>query len=93
MSNYTDPNISVESIALELKMSSVYLGRVFKQSTSTSVADYILGLRMNYAKELLTTESSINDIAVKTGILNANYFYTKFKKLYGMTPIEFKKIN
>jgi two-component system, response regulator YesN len=92
--NYKDPNISVESIAMELNMSSAYLGRVFKQSTSTSVADYILDLRMNYAKELLrTTDASINDIAIKIGILNANYFYTKFKKLYGMTPTEFKKLN
>lgn len=49
---------------------------------------------MEKARELLlTTESRVRDIAVLTGYRDANYFVRAFKRYYGMTPEEYRKMS
>jgi two-component system, response regulator YesN len=91
-SNYLDQNISLDSIAEAVSMSPLYLGRQFKKAASKSVSDYINELRLKKAEKLLeTTDISINEITLKTGFFNSNYFYILFKKAHGITPTEFRQ--
>lgn len=89
--NYPEYNLSLDTIAGEFDMSSVYLGRLFKKFMMKNISDYILGVRINKAKELLLeSDMPINEIAEKVGLPNTSHFYTQFKKFAGVTPKSFR---
>jgi len=89
--NYMNPDLNVQGISSLLKMSSVYVGKVFKTIESVSLIDYIHDVRLSRALELLrTTEKSVNDIMSKVGYGNQSYFFRMFKKQYGVTPKEYR---
>lgn len=91
--NYMDQNLSIYPISSDVRMSPVYLGRLFKKNTSKSISSYITDVRMEKAKELLlSSDDSINSIAERIGLSNGNYFFTLFKKMNGITPNEFRQI-
>ncbi|CAI6083123.1 AraC family transcriptional regulator [Cohnella sp. JJ-181] len=89
--NYTDANLSLQSIADALKMSSGYLGRYYRSKTSVSVADHINEVRLGHAAALLEqTDDSIVEIIGRTGFSNESYFFKLFKKRTGVTPNEYR---
>jgi len=89
--NALDVNLSLQSVASYFKMSSAYVGRIFKQYENVSVGDYINGHRLDRAREmLLTSDFSVKEIADYLGFNNASYFITLFKKKFGATPKEFR---
>jgi AraC-like DNA-binding protein len=90
--SYMDPNLSINTIADEVKMSSSYLRRLYKKLTSKSIADYINEVRMNNAKKLLIESSySINEISERSGFVNRSYFHKAFKRINGITPSEYRQ--
>jgi len=90
-SNYDNPELSLTLIADAFQLTSNYIGQIFKRKMKMSAVNYIADVRMEHAKELLkNTDFSVAEIAEKIGIANSNYFYTLFKKKYGMTPNEFR---
>ncbi|UVI29387.1 AraC family transcriptional regulator [Paenibacillus spongiae] len=89
--NVLNINLSLQSVASNFKMSSAYVGRIFKQYENVSVGDYINGYRLDKAREMLLSSSfSVKEIADYLGFNNASYFITLFKKKYGLTPKEFR---
>jgi two-component system response regulator YesN len=89
---YTDPNLSINSIAQSIDMSPVYIGRLYKQYTLVTIGDSIAEVRINKSKELLMENKlPIATIAEQIGFLNSSYFYKIFKKWTGITPSEYKK--
>ena len=91
---YGNDNLTADKIAKKVGMSSEYLRRLFKKLMGESINDYISRYRINKAKEfLLNTSVPVSEIALITGFSNANYFYTVFKKINGITPSEFRNIN
>lgn len=89
--NVLDINLNLQTIASYFKMSSAYVGRIFKQYENVSVGDYINGYRLDKAREMLLSSSfSVKEIADYLGFNNASYFITLFKKKYGLTPKEFR---
>jgi YesN/AraC family two-component response regulator len=51
-------------------------------------------MRIEFCKKLLqNTKLSIKDIAVRSGFINYNYFFTAFKKDTGLTPELYRKKN
>jgi YesN/AraC family two-component response regulator len=90
--NYFNINLSRETIAEEVGLSSVYLGRLFLKLTSHAISDYICDFRLQKAKELLmSTGSSVSDISNQVGFTSPNYFHAIFKKAFGVTPSEFRQ--
>lgn len=88
---YPDKNLSLSSCADALSISSVYLGKLFRTSTGKSVAEYITTVRMEHMKHYLEqTNLPINDILEKCGIEKSNYFYTTFKKYFGVSLTEYR---
>ena len=89
--NYTD-NITLEDVSREVNISSYYLSRIFKEGTGENFIDYLTGLRMDKAKELLaTTQLSMKEICAKVGYSDPNYFSKTFKKNVGVTPTEYRE--
>ncbi len=89
--DYTEINMSLQSVASMMHMSPTYLGRMFKKSESISVAEYINEVRLRRAVELLENKSnSVNEIWEKVGFANRSYFFKLFKSKYGTTPREYR---
>ena len=89
---YSEVSFSLSSLADEMDLSSGYLSFLFKNLFGIPFQDYLNNIRMEKAKLLLLTTGLKNyEIAELVGIENFNYFNSKFKKTFGMTPKEFKK--
>ena len=66
-----------------------YLSKRFHTETGMSLREYINQLRIEDAKRLLlSTNVTISEIASKVGFDNISYFSTVFRKLCGVSPIE-----
>lgn len=89
--NYTK-NITLEDVSREVNISTYYLSRIFKESTGNNFIDYLTGLRIDKAKELLsTTQYSMKEICSMSGYVDPNYFSKLFKKNVGVTPTEYRE--
>ena len=67
---------------------------LFKQQTGQTLISYITDLRMNYAAQLLlSTDISVIQIANEVGYDNHSFFSQKFRKRFGVTPVEYRKRN
>lgn len=73
-------------------LSSAYFGKIFATQIGYSFSDYLSNTRMKKAEQLLReTKLPINQISEAIGIMNTNYFYSIFKKKYGMTPLAYRR--
>jgi len=90
-SNYSQ-EITPESVAKQVNMSYSWFRRIFKQYTGFGPAQYIVELKIQKSKELLTnTYMNSQEIAYEVGFDNADYFCTVFKKKTGMSPIKYRE--
>ncbi len=84
--------ISAADIATASGFSPNYLSRKFREAAGIGVHDYLVFIRLrNAAFELITTDDSVTDIALRSGFSDSNYFKDVFKKKYGITPREYRK--
>jgi AraC-like DNA-binding protein len=89
-----DRQLSLNEIAQSINISPWHLCRLFKIGTGTSVTQYVLGLRMQEAKELLeTTCLRIKEIMNQVGIRDESHFARTFKKLFGMSPTQYRALH
>lgn len=88
---FSNPNLSIGSIAQKLNLSSNYLGRMYKTHVGASIQEMTTQRRMEEAKKLLESDNLIiSEIAETVGIMNSAYFYILFKNTYGVTPNEYR---
>lgn len=84
-------DITLESVALEVGLSSQYLSKVFKEKSGTNFIDYITKKRLEFAVELLKRgELNIKEISKMSGYEDSNYFCKIFKKDTGLSPKQFR---
>ena len=86
-------DISLTEIAQTLNYSESYLRHVFKKTSGVSLGEYINTLRLSSAAALLKKNLSVAEIAGMCGFTDANYFAVAFKKKYGVSPRDFKRLN
>lgn len=95
--NYMNQNyqnkLTVKNIADHINMSPSQFSRQFKKQTGTSPYDYLLGIRLTKAKELLkNTSLPISEISYQTGFANDSSFIYFFKKHEEISPLKFRNI-
>ncbi len=89
--NYRE-NLSLKYVADVLCVNSAYLGQIFKKQTGVSFNQYLHKLRINEAKQLLTTTNlKIYEIANTIGYQDVNYFMKKFESALFTTPNTYRK--
>jgi YesN/AraC family two-component response regulator len=90
-SNYTDPSLTVKTMAEKLKISTTYLRKLFQQHYNTTPLKHLNMLRISYAASLLETGYySVEEVAAMSGFYDPKYFSTCFKKHTGASPIDVK---
>ena len=89
--NYTNPVLSVEELANHVCVTRAHLSRVFKTYTLESVHEYLTDLRMQHCRQLIADGKGILDSSIESGFSDYSSFVKTFKKLYDMTPQEFRK--
>lgn len=83
--------ISAKEIADSLKVSSGYLSTVFKSTNGISIPEYIAMQKIKIAKDLLrATDKTLADISNYLSFSSQSYFQSQFKKVEGITPLEYK---
>lgn len=89
--NYRKP-LSLDEVSAQAALSPTYFSKKFKQVTGMGFKEYLNFVRLKHAQTaLLTTTSTITDIALENGFNDSNYFKDLFKKVYGKSPREFRK--
>ena len=92
--NFTDPNLMLQDAARAAGMSHSRFSTVFAQEMGVTFTEYLTGLRMAKARELLkATQLRSSEISSAVGYSDRHYFSYLFKKNTGMTPSEFREKN
>ncbi|CAM4479895.1 response regulator [Paenibacillus xylanexedens] len=85
-------NISLKLLGEQFYMNSAYLGQIFKKHFSISFSDYLNQLRIEEAARLLRrTDQRVYEIATMVGYRDSDYFISRFEKLMGETPAQYRK--
>lgn len=87
-----DKKITLEMIANHLKMSEIHVSRMFKLETGKNLIQYINEQKMSRAVEYMQdTKLKIKDIALKVGFEDQLYFNKVFKKIYQISPSQYRR--
>jgi transcriptional regulator GlxA family with amidase domain len=86
-------DLTVSRLASMVAMSERTLSRAFKQRTGQTVGDFVLSVRLAYAREMLRSgERKIKDVARLAGLGSQTNMRQLFVSRYGRPPSEFRKI-
>jgi signal transduction histidine kinase/DNA-binding response OmpR family regulator len=92
--NLTKTDLSVEEVARGLGISRMQLYRKVKAVLGTGVTDFIQGLRLTKAREMLLDDKlTIADVAYELGFSSPSYFSTSFRSRYQLSPSEFRALH
>ncbi len=84
--------ISLDDVSREVDISPYYFSKLFKEETGENFIEYLTGIRIEKAKQLLAGSGlSMKEICAEIGYSDPNYFSRIFKKNAGVTPTEFKE--
>ncbi len=90
--NYSK-DIKLEYLSELCQLSPNYFCGLFSQNCGKTVKEHIKSLRLKQACSLLkNTPQSIVSIAVEVGYTDCGYFNKVFKKEFGITPVQYRKI-
>jgi AraC-like DNA-binding protein len=91
---YTDPDLTISKLAGRLKIPAYMTSKIINQFFNTSFPELVLRYRLKKAEQLLLTKGellSIEGIAYESGFNSLSVFYSSFKKLYKVTPAQYRK--
>lgn len=78
---------SLQELSDEIGLSLKKLKEGFKQLYGSTVYQFVLDYKMDYARQLLGSGShNVNEVALQLGYSNSSHFIEAFKKKFGTTP-------
>ena len=84
--------LTLTGSANQFYISPYYLSRMFKKSINLSLIEYINGVRIKAAQNLIERSSgSIAEIAAKTGFMTTAHFRRVFKDATGLSPQQYRQ--
>ena len=89
--NYSDSDLSLEKIGEYVGISRSYFCSLFSRIEGKTYKAYLMDLRIRHAKRLLNfTDKKIYEISCEVGCSDSAYFNRMFKRVTGMTPLQYR---
>ena len=90
--NERNGQVMLDELCEQFNRSKSYISHLFNEKCNTTLRNYCNGLKLEYAKRMLTSTSvPITEIALDAGYNDVSYFIVLFKEKYGMTPLKYRK--
>ena len=91
LNEHIEESITIDTLTKEFVINRNKLNDLFMKQSSMTCLNYLLNLRIDLAKILLTkTEIPITEISSRVGYPDSNYFTKVFRKSVGMTPSKYR---
>jgi two-component system response regulator YesN len=88
--NY-NKDLNMAFVANQVSMNYSYFSEMFKEKTGSNFLDFLKGVRIEKAKELLrNTDYKIFEVGEMVGFNNSKHFTKIFKEIIGISPIEYR---
>lgn len=88
---FSDYDISLEGVAETFHVNTTVVRQAVIKYTGKTYKDYIIFLRIEYAKRLLREQNlTIAEICQKVGYANISYFIRLFREIVGVTPAKYR---
>ena len=85
-------NLRLADLAQVMHLTTPYLSSLFSKYLGITFTDFYGSVRMGYAiQDLVSTQDSIDDIALKHGFANAQAFSRSFRSTYGILPSVYRR--
>lgn len=85
-------NITLAAISDYLNISKNYFCTLYKKETGENLSDSIAKEKIKIAKEMLTKDNlKVYEVCDRLGYLDTTSFSKMFRKVVGVTPVEFKR--
>lgn len=85
-------DLKLEDISTIAFLSPGYFNRLFKESTSMTISEYLQNLRIEEACTILkSSDLKVIDVAQEVGYRDIKFFNQLFKKITGKTPGQYRK--
>lgn len=84
-------NIPVSQIAVSLGYSTENFIRVFKKKLGISPHQYAISLRMSDAVRMLSSNATLEEIAISVGYADGSSFSNAFRRYYGISPSVYRE--
>ena len=94
MMNFIHANyqtVTLEDMAEHFHLSEPYISKYIHEKSGKTFVEQVTNIRMKKARTLLKNGNmTVENIAFSIGYQNVEHFNRTFKKLYDMTPVEFR---
>ena len=91
--HYMDSDMGLTKISDDFGYASTYFSKLFKELFGENFATYLEKMRIEKVCVLLKKGYTMEKIAEQTGYNSVYVMRTAFKRIKGMTPNEFRKLN
>ncbi|MFQ7291494.1 MAG: helix-turn-helix domain-containing protein [Monoglobales bacterium] len=92
ISQHFRENITLDTLAREFSVSKYYISHTFSEKIKISLPNYLSLIRAEYAAgQIRSTNDSITNIGINAGFASQSTFNRAFKRIYCMTPREYKE--
>ncbi|SFI75373.1 Helix-turn-helix domain-containing protein [Paenibacillus sp. UNC496MF] len=90
--DYSNPELSLDYLSDKFAIHAKNISKLFKEECGCNFVDFLIGLRMDKAKQLLlSTGDSLQEISAQVGYFNYNSFNRAFKNVAGFSPSDYRK--
>ena len=90
--NHFKENLTLDQLAGLVHINKYYLSHAFRKEFGTSPISYLISRRIRESRFLLAeTDHTLSQIAQILGFSSLSYFSQSFRRLEGMSPMEYRR--
>ena len=87
------PSVSLEDLSEKFYLSKPYLSNYIKEKSGMTFGEILKKVRMKKARAMLKgTSMTVENVAESVGYQNVEHFNRLFKKMYQMTPVQYRNM-